>query len=602
MILQSLVDYYEILAEAGEISKPGYRIAKVSYALDLSENGELIAVLPLKNEEQRGKKTKEVAQPLGVPEKRRNSSDVTPNFLCDDAAFTLGINKDGNEKQKKRAKDAFYEYKKFHLKLLSEVECAEAKALCMFLNTWENQQKNLPETLMSKVEEIGDKENIVFRVGTYGYIHKNEKIKSRWDEYYLNKGCDKIGTCLVTGKEDYIERIHPKFNVQGGTNPALVSFDEESVAYCSYGKDGMQGENAWIGKYAAFAYGAALNYLLADINHKQRYGDTTVVYWAKSPKKIYGDIFGFSLSPTETSDELEVDKSTEGQIKDVFEKTMLGKPIADDFEDGIDLTTRFYILGLAPNVARLSVRFFMEDSFGNILNNIKKHYNDLEIEKATKEFRYLPLWKLMEETVSPMSRDKASSPLLSGAVLRSMFLGLPYPEALYNSVITRIRATQDDDDKHIKKITYGKVAIIKACLLRKDNEGYREKYKEELSVSISEKSENTAYVLGRLFAALEKAQQDANPGINSTIKDRYFTSACATPGSVFPILLRLSNHHISKAEYGRVSERRISDLMEKLNIDNNPFPAHLPLEEQGIFILGYYHQQKANFTKTDKND
>ncbi|HVI41552.1 MAG TPA: type I-C CRISPR-associated protein Cas8c/Csd1, partial [Anaerovoracaceae bacterium] len=319
-------------------------------------------------------------------------------------------------------------------------------------------------------------------------------------------------------------------------------------------------------------------------------------YWAKSPRKIYCDIFEFALNPIEATEEMSADKKTEGLIEAVFKKIVEGKPVGVT-ENDFDQDTRFYILGLAPNAARLSVRFFMENSFGNILKNIAKHYRDLEIEKSPKDFEYLPLWKLLSETVSPKSKDKASSPLLSGSVLRSIFSGEGYPEALYNSIILRIRAEKD--------ISRGKAAIIKACLIRTK----KQKYKEELTVSLNEQSKNKAYILGRLFAVLEKAQQDANPGINTTIKDRYFTSACATPAIVFPTLLKLSNRHITqlihnveKSSFGYASERKKSELLEKLDVAQNPFPAHLNLDDQGIFILGYYHQQKANYTKKDKEE
>ena len=389
-----------------------------------------------------------------------------------------------------------------------------------------------------------------------------------------------------------IARLHQSIKGVVGAQSmgvSVVSFNAK--AYESYGHDDQQGFNAPVSEYAAFAYTTVLNHLLSDSRHRQSYGDTTVVYWAKSSSPIYRDIFEFLLNPIESTstDDVSVDKGAEGLIGDIFSKLIDGKPI-EDFEAYIDKETRFYILGLAPNAARLSVRFFMENSFGSILQKVVQHYKDLEIERQQNEFEYLPLWRLMAETVSPKSNDKAVSPLLSGSVLRSIFSGAPYPEALYSSVMVRIRAERE--------ISRGKAAIIKACLIRKHNK----KYEEELNVSLNEQSKNGAYVLGRLFAVLEKAQQDANRGIKSTIKDRYFTSACATPASVFPILLRLSHHHTSKSDYGYISERRIGELMEKLDVENNPFPTHLSLDDQGIFILGYYHQQKANYAKKEKEE
>ena len=424
-----------------------------------------------------------------------------------------------------------------------------------------------------------------------GFVHDSQPIRKQWD-HYLASASDSIKMqCLVTGSVGPIARLHPSIKGVRGSQSmgaSIVSFNARS--YESYGRDDQQGLNAPVSEYAAFAYSTVLNHLLSENGNKQFYGDTTIVYWAKSPDKIYKNIFEYALNPTITDDSSAVDKKAEWLIESIFKKVVDGKPVRD-FVDGFDQDTRFFILGLSPNAARLSIRFFMENSFGNILKHVAKHYKDLEIEKSSKDFEYLPLWRLMSETVSPMSKDKASSPLLTGAVLRSIFLGTPYPAAFYNSVMVRIRAERD--------ISRGKAAIIKACLIRTKND----KYKEELTVSLNEQSENKAYILGRLFAVLEKAQQDANPGITATIKDRYFTSACATPASVFPILLRLSNHHTAKAKnYGYVSERRKTELLDKLDVRQDPFPAHLNLDDQGVFILGYYHQQKSLYVKKDKEE
>ncbi|HZJ78563.1 MAG TPA: type I-C CRISPR-associated protein Cas8c/Csd1 [Clostridia bacterium] len=587
MILQSLVDYYEILAAAGEISKPGYCKAKVSYALNISQDGELLGVIPLKIEVPRGKKMVEVPQLLEVPEQQKKTVGIVSNFLCENSAYILGID---NKGKPERTKQCFEAFKILHHEVLDGVDCGQAKAVLSFLDDWQPQSVENCTVITDYLEALTSGANITFNILGLGFAQDSTEIKQAWEKYRESKPDSVEMQCLVTGDIQPIARLHPSIKGVIGAQSmgaSIVSFNAK--AYESYGRDDQQGLNAPVSEHATFAYTTVLNYLLSNREYKQSFGDTTVVYWAKSPKKIYQNLFAHTLNPTEASDEISVDKESEGLIKSVFNNLVQGKPVGN-VESAFDKDTKFYILGLAPNAARLSVRFFIENSFGNILDKVAQHYRDLEIEKSPNEFEYLPLWKLMSETASPKSKDKASSPLLSGSVLRSIFSGSPYPQALYNSVMVRIRAERD--------ITRGKAAIIKACLLRNKNENY----KEELTVSLNEHSKNSAYILGRLFAVLEKAQQDANPGINATIKDRYFTSACATPASVFPILLRLSNHHISKAKYGYVNDRRISDLMGKLDVDNNPFPAHLSLEEQGIFILGYYHQQKANYVKNEKEE
>lgn len=591
MILRALMDYYEILAKAGEISRPGYCMASVPLALNLKEDGTLIGVMPLKIEAQRGKKTIEVPQKLEVPEQVKKSVNVAANFLSGNSSYVLGIDNKGNPE---RTRQCFEAFRKLHHDVLDGVDSLAARAVLAFLDAWEPEKSADCAAIADDIEALTAGGNIVFRVAGYGYVQDDSVVRQAWEAYKAGATTSPVMQCLITGQQAPAARLHASIKgVKGGqpTGVSIVSFNAR--AYESYGRDEQQGLNAPVSEYAAFAYTTALNHLLADTEHKQTFGDTTVVYWAQSPERIYRDIFSFSINPVsgEGEEQLAIvaDKGTQKLVGDIFEKLLEGIPV-DDFQDAFDPQTRFYVLGLAPNAARLSIRFFLENDFGQVMESIKAHYDALEIERSPKDFQYLPLWKLMQETVSPKSKDKASSPLLSGATLRAIFSGQPYPEALYSNVMLRIKAERD--------ISRGKAAIIKAWLTRK----YQERYKEVLTVSLNEQSNNKAYILGRLFAVLEKAQLDANPGINATIKDRYFASACATPASVFPILLRLAGHHTSKSDYGYVSEKKIRDLLDKLDVANNPYPAHMNLPDQGVFILGYYHQMKANYTKKDKEE
>lgn len=592
MILQALVNYYDILNRAGEISKPGYSRVNVSFGLNLSEEGKLLSIIPLRVTTQKGKKSVELPQSMQVPEQVKRAVNIQSNFLCDNATYFLGIDSKGKPE---RAKQCFESARKLHEDILEDVDCVEAKAVIAFFENW-NQEETANSTALAEYnEQITLGVNLVFHIEGYGFAHESKTIQLAWDNYTEDEESS-IMQCLVTGENSPVARLHPSIKgVKGAqsSGASLVSFND--AADCSYGRDGQQGSNAPVSERATFAYSTALNFLLSDTTHRCTLGDTTVVYWAESAKPIYRDMFGFALDPKteEPSDssEMEENKSTTKILQSIFEK-IVNESQLSDVSEFFDKDTTFYILGLSPNAARLSVRFFMQDSFGTILERIAAHYQDLEIEKAPYEPRLLPLWKLMLETVSPNSRDKASSPLLSGSVMRSILSGVRYPTALFSNVFVRIRAEGN--------ITYGKAAIIKAYLVRKyKNE---EKQMEVLSVSLNETSENRAYVLGRLFAILEKLQLEANPGINATIKDKYFTSACSTPAAVFPVLLRLSNHHSSKAQYGYTYETKIRDLLDKIEMDEQPFPSHLSLDQQGVFVLGYYHQYQANYKKAIKEE
>lgn len=592
MILQALVNYYDILNRAGEISEPGYSKANVSFALNLSVGGKILNIIPLKIIVQKGKKSVEIPQSMQVPERIKRSVNIQSNFLCDNATYFLGIDSKGKAE---RAKQCFEDARKLHISILEGVDCVEAKAVVAFFDNW-NQDDAKEIESSEYIEQVSSGVNLVFHIEGYGFAHENKVIQMAWNGLINDQQDATNMQCLVTGQSGPVARLHPSIKgVKGAqsSGASLVSFNDP--ADCSYGRDGQQGSNAPVSERATFAYSTALNFLLSDTSHSCTLGDTTVVYWAESAKPIYRDMFGFALDPkTEEpndSAEMEESKSTTKILQNIFEKIVNGSQLSDVSEI-FDKDTTFHILGLSPNAARLSVRFFMQDSFGTILERIAAHYQDLEIEKAPYEPRLLPLWKLMMETVSPNSRDKASSPLLSGSVMRSILSGACYPTALFSNVIVRIRAERN--------ITYGKAAIIKAYLLRKFKE--EENQMEVLTVSLNETSENRAYVLGRLFAVLEKLQSEANPGINTTIKDKYFTSACATPAAVFPVLLRLANHHTSKAQYGYTYENKIRDLLDKVAMDEHPFPLHLSLDQQGVFVLGYYHQYQANYKKSIKEE
>jgi CRISPR-associated protein Csd1 len=590
MILQSLVDYYELLAKNDKISKPGYCMAKVSYALNLSKDGEFIGVIPLKIPAERGKKTVELPQSMEVPEQYKKSSGVRSNFLCENSAYMLGMDK-SSDNETKRAKECFDAFCELHKDVLSNARCEESNAILQFLESWQPEKGTDHPSLKVYLDDILASSNLVFIIEGKTYAHECPAIKKAWDNYIQQNPNSIEMQCLVTGQISPIARLHHSIKgIKGAqsSGASLVSFNAE--AYESYGHDKQQGLNAPVSEYAAFAYTTALNYLLTDTAHKTVFGDTTVVYWAESTKPIYQDIFAYCLDPEQIESDTTDDRKTSNLIGSIFQKLVEGSPVSD-VSGELDADTRFYILGLAPNAARLSVRFFMRNTFGAFVEKLMEHYRNMEIQKAPNDREFVPLWKLMQETVSLKSTDKASSPLLSGAVLRAILTGSQYPAALYNSIMIRIRAEHE--------VTRGKAAAIKAYLMKQQNNSV---YKEVLTVSLNEQSENRAYVLGRLFSVLEKAQLDATPGIKATIKDRYFTSACATPASVFPVLLRLSNHHISKSDYGYISDIRLRDLMDKLNVDSKPFPAHLSLDEQGLFILGYYHQQKANYTKINKEE
>ena len=583
MILPALVKHYENLAEEGKVSRPGWCSAKVAYQIDLSTDGEIKGIISLREEEERGKKTVMVPKILSVPEMVTRSSGVSANFLCDNAKYLLGISQESDEKNRKRAEECFQAAKERHLSLLEHAEGVMARAICLFFQKWQPEKAMEYPEIRESWEEITDGSNMIFGMGI-DFAQDDEEMKELWNNRKLEQNDDIQSICLVTGEQTEIARIHRGIKGVPGaqsSGAALVSFNAPSFE--SYGKE--QSYNAPVGKYAEFAYTTALNYLLSDRKYSLQIGDTMVVFWAESGKTDYQDTFLECMDPPTDNQE---------ELKNLFEKIRDVKRI-EIYGNELNPEQKFYILGLAPNAARLSVRFFYENSFGKILKNISEHYRRMEIIKPKwEEKQYLGVRDMLFETVNKNSTDKKPISNMATMTFRAILSGDKYPARLYSDTLIRIRAEQEERKLNWRRITILKTYLIHNC-----------KWKEgEEDMGLNEESNDIAYVLGRLFSVLESIQADANPGIQATIRDRYFNSACGTPSSVFPILIKLKNSHLKKI--GREKEgaknyyeKLFTDIMWKVDAQEG-FPKRLSLEEQGKFAIGYYHQTQKKYEKREE--
>jgi len=589
-MLQDLVRYYEILSaeEDSTIPKIGYGTINVSFSLNIDDDGNLINLTSCKVAI--GKKT--IAKPMTVPEpvKGRTGTKVLPDFLYGNSSYVLGFD---NKGKPERTKACFEAFKQHNISILRNAQCKEADAVIKFLEKW-NPEKALDNPAINEnLEEIYKGAVFIFRY--YGKdVHNVPSIKQAWMEYKNQSSGSIVQQCLVTGKTAPIAILHPTikglYKGQSMGN-SLVSYNEPAYESYNTSKKKRQGLNGPVSEYAAFAYGTALNNLLSDENHKLLLGDTTVVFWAETTSVVYSDIFSLFLDCSQlytSGDEKKIMRSpaAEKTVKIVLEKIAQGKKadIDEVYKEAIDKNIRFYILGMSPNAARISVRFYLKGTFGNFIEKIEQHYEDLSIQKQfDNDMPNIPVWKILGETISKVSDDRAVSTYLSTSLMRAVLLGEDYPNSLYQTILLRIHAEQD--------INYYKASIIKACLLRKARKAGNNIYKEVLTLSLNENTNIKVYHLGRLFAVLEKVQKDANPGIKSTIRDKYFSSASTTPAATFPTLLSLAQHHISKLDYGVYYDKMIGEIMDKLEVEDNPFPKNLSLDEQGIFYLGFYHQR-----------
>ena len=579
MILQSLVKLYEDLERRGEIAPDGWSPIKTGFAVCLDHNGKVTQIVSLVNEEVRGRKTVVAPQTHILPAPVTKTSGKVSNFIWENANYLLGLPKDDSEKEKSEASARFEVCRKLHHDLLDPCGSEAAQSILKYFDTWDSNAAEQHTAIRGLTDELRKGGYLTFRVnGSFAY--EDPEIRSAWEKHYFESSGEMM-QCLVTGEYGPVEAIHPK--IKGvrdaqSSGASLVSFNAD--AFCSYNR--KQNINAPVGKYAAFAYTAALNHLIADRNNVQHIGDATIVCWAEGAEPQYS---GFSCAALFGQEERSGLSSND--LRAAVARLAAGLPVEE-----LDLKPdkQFYILGLSPNASRLSVRFFLRNTFGSFMKNINDHHERMEIVRpAYDSYETIPLWKLLGETVNPNSRDKAASPVLSGAVARAVFTGGPYPASLLENVMVRIKAEQD--------ISRGKAAIIKAYYLKNPNEGCP---KEVLTVSLNENSTNVAYNLGRMFSVFEEIQQKANPSINTTIKDKYFNSAAAAPATIFPVLDNLCQKHLRKLDdKSRIyCSRLLGDIKDKLGEE---YPARMTLPQQGSFYLGYYHQTQKRYAKKEEN-
>jgi CRISPR-associated protein Csd1 len=581
-VLQALDGYYGRMAARGDAEAPGYSREKISFVILLSRDGEPVRVRDLR--EQSGKKT--VPQLLEVPASVTRASGIKPNFLWDKTAYVLGR----TAGEGKRTAEEHAQFKAENLTALSETQDPGLIAFSRFLVSW------LPARFDAAPFEPNMLDcNIIFALdGDHVYLHQRQA--ARHLVAARDGGTAATAPCLVTGTNGPVARLHPRVKgVEGAqsSGASLVSFNLD--AFTSYGKD--QGDNAPTSQAAAFRYGAALNRMLDRGSRNRlagRLGDSTVVYWADTSDTVSDAeasqaelLFSWLVTPPD-------DDTERAKLSDALGKLAQGRPVADAMA-GVVPGTRFHVLGLAPNAARLSVRYWLSDSFDSFAARLSAHYADLRLEP--------PAWKkepalrtLLLKTTALQEKSENVPPVLAGEVMRAVLTGGAYPRSWLAATIARLRAGDDPS-------TGWHAAVLRGILARQ----LRLKYHDlpdydptkDVPMSLNRQSTDPAYTCGRLFATLESAQRSALGGkVNATIRDRYMGAASATPASIFPLLLRNAQNHLGKLRKdgkGQWLERDLEEIQDR--IEGDRFPKSLKLEQQGKFFLGYYHQRKAQFTK-----
>lgn len=584
MILQELARYYQRVAESGDgvIASEGWVRRPVDYFIVLAPGGNCISIA--NNWWMEGKRRiarGELVPAIGKQALKHTNSGKDPNLLWDNAAFILGLGNNGALKAS--SFDAEIE------KWFDGIEDPALSDLKIFLQSM--RKKGVSKALIERfglVDEFEQRDPILaFQWQPDGPmpIHHRASIRAEYERKRALEDDGAKGNCLMTGaigvpiaaNETVIKGV---WGAQtSGAN--IVSFNYRSFE--SYGKREKGGENSPISKQASFAYTTALNHLLGS---KQRIqvGDASTVFWSEKHTDLEDSFAGLFEEPSKNDDPARHTNAV---------KALLNSPnngVYSEEERGI----KFFVLGLAaPAKARLSIRFWYPGTVGEVAERIRSYFLDLAIVHADYEKPYLSLFRLLVSTAS-LGKSENIPPNLAGEFMRSILTGLPYPQTLLQAAVRRIRAEQSKKDertgKPVQNVSYPRAALIKACINRSVK-------KEELKVSLDESNTNHAYRLGRLFAALERVQERANPSINTTIRERFYGAASGTPVTVFPTLLKLKNHHIAKLNKGEAvnQEKLIGAILDGVN----EFPAQLNLQDQGRFAIGYYHQRQAFFPNTN---
>lgn len=570
-ILQALNSYYDRMAERGEAEPPGYSREKISYAILLTPEGAVAAVNDVREPNEKGKY---VPRMMNVPAGIKRTVGIASNRFWDKTAYVLGVTA-GESKRTAQEHEAF---KATHAALLANTEDVGLLALRRFLESWTPAQFEENPLFTDDLKDA----NVVFRLdGVQEYIHDRPAARALVTASSGEEGND---LCLVTGERGNAARLHPSIKGVWGaqsSGASLVSFNLD--AFTSYGKD--QGANAPVSEAATARYGAALNRMLdKGSRNRIQVGDTTTVFWA--------DASGASAEAADAADTFAAlffeppnDKDEASNIRAQFEAIAKGRP-AFELNPKLNPGTRFYILGLAPNAARLSVRFWYDGTFGDLETRIRDHWQDMAITPPPKVWPP-SAWHLLIETAA-QHKSENIPPLLGGELMRAILNGTRYPRSLMSAILIRIRAEQGE-------VSPMRAAILRGILNREYRLGFQ---KETMPVALDETDTNPAYRLGRWFAELEAIQQHALPTLNATIRDRFYGSASSAPARTFPVLIRNAmNHLASLRKDGKAGghEKRLEAIIA--GVDPG-LPRSLNIEDQARFAIGYYHQRASRFTKS----
>lgn len=616
MILQQLAEYYDRRIEGGDTDLPEEGMSEkaidAAIVLDRFEPGGVPEIELLGD--RGGKKYKPLR--MMVPAEVKRASGLVANFLWDKSAYILGVKKAKNPASGgdvEAAEREFETFRSLHLEALAGTEDRALLKLLEFLGDWTPERAVAAVASGALPAEVVDA-NLIFRFGRGRTrdLHRFTPARAAWAARRAAVA-GAVGRCLVSGEIAPIARLHRSIKgVRGAqsSGASLVSFNLD--AFTSFGKE--QGANAPISERVAFAYVEMLNTLLRpDGAHRVQIGDATTVFWTDAPNPAddtASRVLANAVSPAyglmDQDEGAEADEAGEDgtakkpkidlkmsdeeakRVRTALSALARGRTMGEAISADLDPDTRLWVLGLAPNAARLALRFWYEDRLGDAVDHVRQHWHDLRLDPGIDPGRPVSVYALLK-ALAPQGKLDNLPPKLGGDIMRAVLSGRPYPANMAALALMRIRA-----DGEISAL---RVAMLKAWLLRRSGKEPLER--EGDLVSLDPAETNAGYRLGRLFAVLENLQRAALPGLNATIRDRFYGAASATPGSIFPVLMRGSTHHAAKLRKDRGGLAHWYDTTIAEVVDGLPsnLPRHLGVEDQGRFAIGYFHQRQAMMTR-----
>ena len=577
MLIKALCDYAD--KQVSEIPE-GFEKCSIHFIIELTKEGDLIDIVDVRKE------NKKSIFPI-----RKSKTSISSEIIEHRSKYIFGLEyKKGVlvvAENKKHEPICFNEFVKTNHAFLNDINSDITKAVVEFMKKWKPQDELTNQKILDLKPGDFTKSWFTFVIaGEPGIsLEKDMAVIQKYTEKYVNseESCKEKGiesVCGILGEKLSIAETHDKINFHGG-KCSLVNMKE--TAYHSYGK--IKSYNSNISVKAMKKYTVTFNNLLKDGKHTVFIDDMVLLYFAIKNNDI--EICkNFSMFFQDN-----YDKEIEDSISTLMKYAKKGYTTDEDSIDNIvkNKNVTFYIVGYTQNKSRICQKFIYRGSFGEMLNNLIKHQNDLSINENNPRPIYFS--GIAKELKSPKSTDeKIPSPLMTSIILAALN-NTKYPDSMLSTVIRRIKTDSDDDKNHYIKLNDTRAGIIKACLNRK----YK---KEEITMAWNEENKNPAYLCGGLFAVYEKIQQEASGGnLNRTIKDAYFASACSRPSSVFPKLAKLAQNHMRKLGDGAeiYFNKMIGNITNSLD---GEFPSTLSLDDQGRFIVGYYQMNKKLYTST----